>query len=335
MTGRFWWRALDAPSSDLSSSHAAGSASGAGQWHYPTRQGQRAKPNSQASMKLQVPRSDRRRLGSRRASRSISALAAAFVCAAFISAAATATVLSGKFEVAKITLGVSATAGQALMALGFGIDQVNLGGHHFTPDSDVYDALDLPNVKTFADFDAAAALKRIERLSWVDSAQITRIFPGSVSVQIRERIPAAVWLRGDKSYLIDATGRVLGLIPDASSWKLRQIAGEGANTEASMLFTALSSQPAIEQLYDHAERIAERRWSVVLKNGSRLELGADRDSEGLSLIQSHNDLKRALAGPPAVIDVRTPGHAVVRLVSAGHAANHAAGQAPTSVAVAP
>lgn len=265
----------------------------------------------------------------------MSGLALAFVGAVVVSAAATAMVLSGKFEVTRIALGVSATAGQALMALGFGIDQVNLSGHHFTPDSDVYDALDLPNVKTFADFDAAAALKRIERLSWVDAAQITRIFPGSLSVQIRERIPAAVWRRGDKSYLIDATGRVLGLIPDASSWQLRRIAGESANSEASMLFTALSSHPDIEHLYDHAERIAERRWSVVLKNGSRLELGADRDSEGLSLIQSHSDLKRALAGPPAVIDVRTPGRAVVRLVSTGRATDHAAGQVQNSMAVAP
>ena len=286
-------------------------------------------------MQLQVPRSDRRRSGARRAARSMPGVAVAFVCAAIVSAGATAMVLSGKVEAAKITLGLSATAAEALMALGFGIDQVNLSGHHFTPDDDIYDALDLPNVKTFADLDAAAALKRIERLSWVDSAQITRIFPGSLAVQIRERNPAAVWRRGDKSYLIDATGRVLGLIPDPSSWQLRQIAGEGANSEASMLFTALSGHPDIEHLYDHAERIAERRWSVVLKNGSRLELGADRDSEGLSLIAAHSDLKRALGGPPSVIDVRTPGRAVVRLVSAGHAGNLAAGQAQTSVVAAP
>lgn len=256
----------------------------------------------------------------------------AFVGAAVVSAGAAAVVLSGQVEVAKITFGVSATAGEALMALGFGIDQVNLSGQHFTPDTDVYDALDLPNVKTFADFDAVAALKRIERLSWVDSAQITRIFPGTLSVQIRERRPAAVWQRGDKNYLIDASGRVLGLIPDATSWQLRQIAGEGANIEASMLFTALSSHPDIERLYHHAERIAERRWSVVLTNGSRLELGADRDSEGLSLIQSHSDLKRALAGPPAVIDVRTPGRAVVRLVSGGHVQGQTEGQTIAVVA---
>ena len=71
---------------------------------------------------------------------------------------------------------------QALIAVGFGIDQVSLTGQRYTLDSDVFDALDLGNVKTFAALDTAAALKRIERIAWVDTAQITRVFPGMLNV---------------------------------------------------------------------------------------------------------------------------------------------------------
>ena len=313
MTGRFWWRALDAPMPRPAVSHASNHLAAPGAWTYPAR-GSAKTAGSRNAQKLSIPRDQRRRSQNRSAKRAGN-LAMFTVAATLASAAAGVLVLSGKLEHVNADLALASHASQALMALGFGIDQVSISGHHYTPDADIYDALDLPNTKTFAELDAAAALKRIERLPWVDSAQITRVFPGALAVQIRERQPAAIWSRADKNYLIDATGRVLGLIASRTTWQLPRIAGEGANNEAAMLFTALGRYPALEKNYDRGERIAERRWSVVLKNGSRVELGADREAEGLELVQAHGDLRRALEGPAVVVDVRTPGRPVIRTLT--------------------
>jgi cell division protein FtsQ len=61
-----------------------------------------------------------------------------------------------------------------------------------------------------------------------------------------------------------------------------------------------------------ADRIGARRWSLLLKNGSRLELAADREVEGLELISSNPVLRRALAGSAYAVDVRTPGRLAMR-----------------------
>jgi len=220
-----------------------------------------------------------------------------------------------------------------MIAAGFGIDQVNVSGQRFTADSEVFDALDLPNVKTFAAFDSDAALKRIERISWVDTAQITRIYPGTLDVVIRERTPAFMWQRGETNFLVDATGRTLGPAARASTWNLPRVVGEGADGEAILMLSALRQYPQIERQYAYGERVAERRWRIVLKNGTALDLGADREIEGFQEIASAREAASALKGTPMVVDVRTPGRIAIRpLVSNSARTASAAGAQTVSLA---
>ncbi|WP_246317279.1 cell division protein FtsQ/DivIB [Hyphomicrobium methylovorum] len=217
---------------------------------------------------------------------------------------------------------VQAQATALVIAAGFGIDQVNLSGQRFAADSDVYDALDLTNVRTFAAFDSDAALKRIERIPWVDTAQITRVYPSTLDIIIRERTPSFIWTRGSDAYLVDGTGRVLGPVPVASNWALPRVAGEGAKNEAASMLAAIKRYPAIARQYAYGERIAERRWRIVLANGSVLELAADREIEGLEEIANTNAVSTLLKGDPMVIDVRTPGRIAVRPVDVAVASNN-------------
>ena len=305
---RFWWRALDAhtprPVTPKSAPRPV---------HRPFHP--HAVPVPTHSFTLQVPRGDRRRRAYRKGSK-VSGLAIVF--AAVMAVAGSASVIA--FTLSDVSVRVVQDNArhyttQALVGAGFGIDQVSLTGQRYTLDSDVFDALDLANVKTFPGLDTAAVLKRIERITWVDTAQITRVFPGMLNIEIKERTPAAIWRRGDKSYLIDATGRTLGPVQQTNGWALPHVVGEGASEDAALLFAALSRHGELQSRLSYAERIAERRWSVVLKNGSRIELGADREVEGLDHVVSNSTLRKALDGAPVVVDVRTAGRAVIRALA--------------------
>lgn len=310
---RFWWRALDAQSPE----DPAPSAPFAAQPHAP--QARRAAPQVQKARApqnpyaLRVPKADRRPMSARtQPRRRARYLIAACSVLVLGSSAAAALLISGKLETVPLQAIAADRATGLLIGLGFGIEQVSLTGHRYASDRDIFEALDLPNVRTFASLDAAAVLKRIERLPWVDTAQISRVYPGTLSVQVRERRPYAVWARGEKSYLIDVSGRLLAQIGEPNGWQLPRISGEGASSEALMLFTALRRYPDIEAQFASAERVAERRWSVVLKNGTRLELGADREDEGFSHVASKAELRQTLRGPAFDVDVRTPGRIAMR-----------------------
>lgn len=308
---RFWWRAAhDAPTPEPE----------AAQWVPPAREATPATSGRAATVtvskrittKLQIPRGERRL---RRARRRRRGLVIPFVAAAVV---AVAGVAAYTLPIANLrSIDFSGKAEDLMIAAGFGIDQVNVSGQHFTADSDVYDALDLGNVKTFAAFDSDAALKRIERISWVDTVQLTRNYPGTLDIVIHERSPAFVWTRGDTNYLVDATGRTLGPMPAASSWNLPRVVGEGADREAVLMFSALRLVPAIERQYAYGERVAERRWRIVLKNGTALDLAADREIEGLREIAGTPAAQAALTGAPMIIDVRTPGRIAMRPATSG------------------
>ena len=63
---------------------------------------------------------------------------------------------------------------EVLYWTGLRIDQVTVSGQRFTPDADVFDALDLLNVRSLLSIDSAAARERIERLPWIATATINR-----------------------------------------------------------------------------------------------------------------------------------------------------------------
>lgn len=304
---RFWWRALDAQTPEPNAAWYL-DASSSGARLVPSEIPRAARP----AMRLQVPRGERRFRGLRRRGRGWGRPALLILSVSVAAAAAALALPFDRLRFADVGSAFNVRLNELMIAVGFGIDQVNLSGQYFAADSDIFDALDLLNVRTFAAFDSDAALKRIERIPWVDNAQITRVYPSTLDIIIRERVPSAIWTRGDKSYLIDATGRVLGPLPAAGGWALPRVAGEGANTEATLLLAALRQYPALERDYAYAERIAERRWRIVLRNGSALELGADREIEGLEELADIRALRSVLSGKAMIVDVRTPGRITVR-----------------------
>jgi cell division protein FtsQ len=306
---RFWWRAAaDAPTPGPAAAFYNATPEPFDEAPALPVRTVTAARTRRATFRLQIPRGERRfrKRRSRRIGWARPALAAIGATALI------AGIAMLPFQRLR-AIDVSGRASDLLVAAGFGIDQVNLSGQHFAGDGDIFDALDLRNVRTFASFDSDAALKRIERVPWVASAQLTRVYPGTLDIAVRERTPAFVWVRGDTSYLVDATGRTLGPMASGSQWKLPRVLGEGADEDAIDMLSAVRQVPKIEAVFAYGERIAGRRWRIVLRNGTVLELATDREIEGLQTIADSEPLQGALNGVSAmIIDVRTPGRIAVR-----------------------
>jgi cell division protein FtsQ len=203
-------------------------------------------------------------------------------------------------------------ADQVLFWTGLRIDQVALSGQRFTPDSDIFDALDLANARSLLTFHSNAARGRIEALPWIETASITREIPGSLEIRVTERKPTALWLHEGREILIDSSGRVLSALKPGTRVKLPRIAGEGAPEHAQALLELLARYPAIAERFEVAERVGARRWSLRFKNGVRVELGVDREAVAFAALLSSEDLGKLLDGHDLIIDLRTRGRITVR-----------------------
>lgn len=201
---------------------------------------------------------------------------------------------------------------RVIAAAGFGVDEVTLSGHHFTTDTEVFDALDLANAVTMPALNSVQVQARLRRLPWVATASMTRVYPGRVDIQITERTPFAVWTSGAKTMLVDETGRHLSTV-NPSDWpNLPRIVGEGAPEEAAALYKMLSYYPAITARLQSAERITGRRWRLNLTGGSRIELPPEAGATALASLAASPAMTAYLEKPGMILDLRAPSRIAAR-----------------------
>lgn len=196
--------------------------------------------------------------------------------------------------------------------LGMTIEQVSVIGQRHTADADVFEALDLANVRSMLQFDGRAARARIERLPWVETAALTRLYPGQLEVRLSERKAFALWRRGERHFLIDETGRVLSAAPAEAMPELPRVAGESAAAEARALLAELARAPDVSARLQSAERVAERRWTLHLAGGVTVHLPADRETRALEVLAADARLASAMRRPGGVVDLRVPARVAVR-----------------------
>ncbi len=198
---------------------------------------------------------------------------------------------------------------------GFGIDQVTVKGNRFTLVSDIFEALELEEARSFVSFDAASARARIEALSWVDSVSFRRVYPNQLNVAVHEREAFAVWQMDQTLSLIDNEGRVLSRIEETSAPSdLPRFQGKGANKEAASLWSDLKGHPVIKQRLLNAERFGERRWSLSLSNSVVIHLPGSGASAALTQLESWPGFEGYMNNGSSIIDLRAKGRIVVRSI---------------------
>jgi cell division protein FtsQ len=195
---------------------------------------------------------------------------------------------------------------------GFGITHVFLDGHRMTLDTDIFDALGLSQSRSLLRFDSAGARARIERLPWVKTAAISRIFPDTISIAVSEREPFAVWNTPGGDKLVDITGRVLGAAA-AGNWQdLPRIAGAGAAEKAARLLSEIRRHEDLSGRLEKAVLVGQRRWTLQLRDGAEVKLPATDDGGALSSYLEAVQREGLLDRGYAVVDLRYPGRLLLR-----------------------
>jgi len=106
---------------------------------------------------------------------------------------------------------IVAVAIWALLGSGlFAVRSVTVTGAGAVPRAEVLRAAGIKPGTPLARLDTAAVARRVEQITQVQSAQVSRDWPDSVTIVIRERTPVLAVASGDGFALIDRSGVVLG-----------------------------------------------------------------------------------------------------------------------------
>ena len=193
-------------------------------------------------------------------------------------------------------------------AAGLAIRDIAVTGHENTRDSEVFAALDGLRARSLIGFDTRLARLAVERLAWVDAASVTRAWPDRIVVEIRERRPAAIWHGDGGEWLIDATGHRLARLAVGVAAGLPIVAGKGAPQAAGDLLAELATRPELQALIARAERVADRRWTLVTHGGQRVLLPAGHRptfAAALDRLMAGRDGTRLIDRRFAILDLRS------------------------------
>lgn len=230
---------------------------------------------------------------------------AAVAGAAVIAISAGAVLWAGGY-VGVVAENVETAMREAAVGAGFGVKRVTLMGRRNAAPDDVAAALGPVVGDSLLHFDPHAARRRVEALGWVRNAAVSRLYPGTVHVSIREREPAAVWQLSGALHLIDADGAVIREIGAYEYPELPLIVGAGAPDAAAGLLNALIARPEIASLTAALVRVGERRWNMRLKNGLDVKLPETGYDDALAMLAAMQDANGLLDQSLEYIDLRNP-----------------------------
>jgi cell division protein FtsQ len=195
---------------------------------------------------------------------------------------------------------------------GFGISSIKITGKTLTSEAAILKALEIDRLTSTLNFDADAALARIETIPSVASANLRKVYPSGLAVSIVEKEPMARWRIGDKTWLVDENGSPI-IADDGSFRTLPLVVGEGAADDATVMIRALGQYPALKEDLAALSRVGDRRWDLIFYSGLRVQLPESGVAQALAQLSQYQADYQLLDRDVNVIDLRVPGMISLKL----------------------
>jgi cell division protein FtsQ len=176
---------------------------------------------------------------------------------------------------------------------------------------------------SFFTLDLQGLQEAAARIHWVSGVRVQKQWPDTVRVTVEEYVPVAHWNHGQ---LISSSGTVFE-VPEADELQgLPRLEGPDERLR-EVLQTWVGLDEMLMPLGLEITQIAldgRGAWSLVLNNGTRVQLGRDKTVERLErLLASWEPLMREQESPPLDVDLRyTNGFAVMWPSAADSAAKN-------------
>ncbi|HVL63670.1 MAG TPA: FtsQ-type POTRA domain-containing protein [Actinomycetota bacterium] len=222
----------------------------------------------------------------------------------------------------RVLVRLLAAGGVALLAWGvfwsplLHVNDIRVTGARNTPIEEVVASAGVREAQNLLLLSTDAVARRVERLPWVRSVEVTRMLPGTVRIAVVERRPALVLSLGAARWTLDARGRVLA--PGEAEPGLPVLAGVGVGTvEPGVRLQTVEAVEALRVLRSLPRRLRAEvagvfaptleRITLKLTDGVIVRYGAAEDMGSKNAVLAAVLRRiRADGEVPAVVDVRVP-----------------------------
>lgn len=197
-------------------------------------------------------------------------------------------------------------------ALGFKQSKLIVTGNHLVNEQQIETLLQTQLQGSSFTTNAEDVRAQLLKSPWFQAAEVTKIYPDILAIDVIERQPFAFWKSEEQIRLIARDGTVLGAAL-AEHMNLPQVVGAGANVAATEFIATISKFPDLSARSKAFVRIAERRWNLALAKGTTVLLPEQGWREALHELQQLQRNTNILERDIKQIDMRLKDRLVVKL----------------------
>lgn len=149
-------------------------------------------------------------------------------------------------------------------------------------------------------------------ISWIKKADVRRILPNQLIIEIEERTPIALWQHQKKFYLIDGEGIVIG--PQVPGFEtLPVVVGQDAPQYAPKILSLLDSYPEVKKRLSALVRVQMRRFDIMLHGKMTIKLPEVQIESALSRLNFLLEARKINLDEVTMIDLRLPKQLIVKV----------------------
>ena len=200
----------------------------------------------------------------------------------------------------------------AANAAGFRVSEVALAGEHQLSRDDILNLAGITGNSSLLFLDAAHARTRLKANPWIAEATVPKLYPSRLRIGIKERQAFALWQKDGHVSLIAADGTVLDPNVPAQFANLPLVIGQGAERAAKPFLALVARYPDIASQVSAFALVAERRWTLHLKDGLEILLPEAAPEDALRTLTDLDRDKKILSRDIVLVDLRLPDRVTVR-----------------------
>lgn len=198
-------------------------------------------------------------------------------------------------------------------AAGFRITEVAISGRKQLTHDEVLAIGGVNGRSSLLFLDAAVVRDKLKSNPWIADANVLKLYPGALRIDITERTAFARWQQNGRVSVIADDGAVLEPYVARRFAALPLVVGRGAEIQARDFLALLAKHPPINSVVRAAILVGERRWNLRLASGIDIRLPENDVGNALTSLTRLDAEDRLLSRDITAVDMRLPDRLTVRL----------------------
>jgi cell division protein FtsQ len=215
--------------------------------------------------------------------------------------------------VARLVQGSMGSLVDASADAGFVVTRVYSEGRVLADERSLQNALEPYYGKPILKVELSELKERVEGVSWVRSASVSRRLPDTLWVRLEEHRPIARWLDGARQVLVSDAGEVVRVKDAAKFRHLPLLFGAGAPARAQEILHLVASEPDLAAHVTGARLVGGRRWDVYVDGRIEVRLPAREASAAWRRLAEEQRGTAVLGRAITAIDLRNPDWLTVQI----------------------